>query len=282
MLTEHQLAHFNTFGFVPLRGLFSKDEIDNFNDEFQLKLESTLRCTGLAEDPAKYCSWSSLGSETPHSAKIHEDSRILSIAEQLLGDDFVIRSCNCGSYVNVTPWHPDSINFHEHTIKFPIYLQPLDDSNGALRLIPGSHRKPFHEAILNFGLLGLTEKASHTEFSISDIPAYSCNMELGDVFIFDCHIWHASWGGNTDRRMISPIYTKNPKTADEEAMTREQVKNNYSVREELAKDTYAERQPEYPLDWLANTDKDPRRQHWIDYLTKWGYIESFQEVSDHS
>ena len=55
MLTEHQLAHFNTFGFVPLRGLFSKDEIDNFNDEFQLKLESTLRCTGLAKDPAKYC-----------------------------------------------------------------------------------------------------------------------------------------------------------------------------------------------------------------------------------
>ncbi len=53
MLTEHQLTHFNTFGFVPLRGLFSKEEIDKFNDEFQLKLESTLRYTGPAEEPAK-------------------------------------------------------------------------------------------------------------------------------------------------------------------------------------------------------------------------------------
>ena len=150
MLTEHQLTHFNTFGFVPLRGLFSKDEIKIFNDEFQLKLESTLRYTGPHEEPAKYCSWSSLGSETPHLAKIIEDPRLLSIAEQLLGEDCVMRSCNSGSYVNDTPWHPDSCNFHERTIKFPIYLQSLDENNGALRLIPGSYRKSFHNNIMKF------------------------------------------------------------------------------------------------------------------------------------
>ena len=70
--------------------------------------------------------------------------------------------------------------------------------------------------------------------------------------------------------MISPIYTKYPKTPEEEE----------AVREDLAKNTYAERQPEYPVEWLANPENDPRRQRWIDYLYKFGYIEAFQEVND--
>ena len=277
MLTKRQLLHFNTFGFVPLQGLFSKDEIEIFNDEFQIKLESTLRFTGPKDDPAQYSSWSNLTSETPHLAKLLEDPCLLSIAEQMLGDDCCIVSCNAGSYVNDTRWHPDSYNFHAHTIKFLIYLQSLDETNGALRLIPGSHKQPFHDAIIRFNPSGFDDEEPLKGDATKDIPAYICKLELGDVFIFDSHIWHASWGGNTDRRMLSPIYIKNPKTSEEADAIRELVKNIYEVRERLAKNTYAKRQPEYPLEWLANPDNDPRRQRWIDFLHKWGFIEIYQD-----
>ena len=277
MLTEHQLTHFNTFGFVPLRGLFSVDEIKSFNEEFQVKLESTLRFTGPKNEQPNYCSWSNLTSETPQLNKLPEDPRILSIAEQILGEDCNLVSCNAGSYVNDTRWHPDSRNFHHHSIKFPIYLQALDETNGALRLIPGSHKKPFHEAVTEFDPPGYDDD-TRKGGAIREIPAYACKCEVGDVFVFNTHIWHASWGGNTDRRMLSPIYIKNPKTPEEEDAIRENVKGAHAVRERLAKNTYTERQPEYPLEWLENPDNDPLRQRWIDWLHKWGYIEVFQEA----
>ena len=138
MLTPSQLAHFNVFGFVPLRGLISQDEINTFNEEIQLKLESTLRYTGPREE-VKYCSWSSLGAQTPLLASLIEDERFLSIAEQILGENCIGRSCNSGSYINNTNWHPDCSDFNVRMIKFPIYLQSLNGDNGALRFIAGSH-----------------------------------------------------------------------------------------------------------------------------------------------
>ncbi len=278
MLTKHQLTYFKTFGFVTMRELFSPDEIKVFNEEFQLKLESTLRFTGPQDEGANYCSWSNLTSETPVLSKLPQDPRILSIAEQILGEDCNLASCNAGSYVNDTRWHPDCRNFHHQSIKFPIYLQDLDANNGALRLIPGSHKQPFHEAVTKFDPPGYDDDATRKGASIKDVPTHACKVEVGDVLVFDTHIWHASWGGKIDRRMLSPIYIKNPKTPEAEDAIRENVKGAHAVRENLAKNTYAERQPEYPLEWLANPDKDPVRQRWIDWLHKWGYIESFQDA----
>lgn len=168
--------------------------------------------------------------------------------------------------------------FHEHTVKFPIYLQSLDETNGALRLIPGSHKKAFHDVVTRFGPGGIDNDEARKIDEMKETPAHVCKTEPGDVYAFECHIWHASWGGGMDRRMISPIYSKNPKTPEEEEAVREQVKLNFAVREDLAKNTYAERQPEYPLEWLANPENNPLRQRWIDWLHKWKYIESFQDT----
>ena len=283
MLTPHQLTYFKTFGFVPLRGIFSPDEIKTFNDEFQLKLETTLRYTATKDEPIKYCSWSNLGNETPHLAALIDDPRIVSIAEQLLGNDCAGLSCNSGSFINNTAWHPDCRNFNAQDIKFPIYLQPLDEETGALRFIPGSHKKPFHDEIIKFGPSGFKDQNTpEGKRAIKDTPAYICKTEPGDAFVFDCHLWHASWGGIsgiTDRRLVTLIYEKNPTTPDEEQAIRGEVKINYDTRANLAKNTYNNPPPEYPPEWLANPGNDPRRQRWIDYLHKWRYIEIFHDAT---
>ena len=43
MLTEQQLIHFQTFGFLIIRGLFGPDELRTINAEFEESMESAYR-----------------------------------------------------------------------------------------------------------------------------------------------------------------------------------------------------------------------------------------------
>ena len=64
MLSERQLIHFQTFGFLIFRGLFNPDEIKTLNTEFDHGLESAYRhapeeairkqLKGIAHTPAKF------------------------------------------------------------------------------------------------------------------------------------------------------------------------------------------------------------------------------------
>ena len=264
MLTEQQVNHFNTFGFLIFRGLFNPDELKTINAEVELRLASTKRYTSPDDSPA-YMSWPNLGPETPFLARLPEDSRICGVAEQLCGEDAVGLSCNAGSYINETHWHPDASDFHLHGLKFACYLQPLCANNGALRFIPGLHRLPFHEEV--------HRNLSESDYGISDVPAYICEIEPGDVVAFDFHLWHASCGGSTDRRMVSIIFDKNPQTPAEEKATRKAASENVQLRARLAQNTFDSPGPEYHPHWLANPRKSPKRQHWIDRLRELGYLD---------
>ena len=278
MLTAHQLTHFNTFGFLPLRGLFSPGEIETFKEEFKSKLETTRRYTEPEDTPPQVISWTNLGAQTPLLATLIEDPRIVSIAEQIMGEDCVGISCNSISYVNDTAWHADDYNFHMHDLKFLFYLQPVDGDSGALRVIPGSHKKVFHKEIAKYdGLTGYDDAENRlgTE-RIKEGPAYICDVEPGDGFIFDSHVWHASCGGSTDRRTFSIVYSGNPKNAEEGRALTEYLHITNEIRTSIAETTFDSPSPEYPLEWLDNPEQNPRRQRWIDWLHKWRFTEIAQ------
>ena len=267
MLTEQQVSHFNTFGFVIFRQLLSPDELKTINAEVALRLSGTKRYTS-PDDDAAYMSWPNLGPETPFLAGLPEDPRICGAAEQLYGEDAVGLSCNAGSYVNNTHWHPDADDFHLHGFKFAFYLQPLRAADGALRFIPGSHRRPFHDEI--------HQNIGESPHDVRAVPAYSCETEPGDVVAFDFHLWHASWGGSTDRRMVSVIFIKNPHTPEEEIATRKAAVENVQLRATLARNTFDTPGPEYHPHWLENRRKSPKRQHWIDRMGELGYLDAPQ------
>ncbi|MCZ6677966.1 MAG: phytanoyl-CoA dioxygenase family protein [Candidatus Poribacteria bacterium] len=265
MLTEQQVSDFQTFGFLILRQVLSPDELKTINTEFELRLASTKRYTSPDDRPA-YMSWPNLGPETPFFARLPEDSRICGVAEQLYGEDAIGLSCNAGSYVNETRWHPDASDPHIHGLKFVCYLQPLGANNGALRVIPGSHQRPFHDEV--------HRNLSRSGHGIGDVPAYICQTAPGDVVAFDFHLWHASWGGSTDRRMVSIIFDKNPHTPEQEKATRKAAFENVRLRARLAHDTFDSPGPEYHPHWLANPDRNSKRQHWIDRMRELGYLGS--------
>lgn len=242
MLTEQQIIHFQTFGFVIFRKLFSPDELKPINAEFESAMESAFR-----DDPfdGTRRHWLvTMGPDTPFLTSLLEDVRFCGVAEQLYGEDVFGIASDINRYVGDTHWHPDTGSIHQYGVKFAYYLEPVGPESGALRVIPGSHKQPFHDE--------LRQNISKSELSIADVPAYVCKSEPGDVVAFDLRCWHASWGGSSDRHMCVMVYYNNPKTPEEEEVTRKQLIGNGI--------DYAP--------WVANSEGNGRRQVWINRIRK--------------
>ena len=96
MLTESQIAHFRTFGFVVLPNLFSENETETMVAEFELGREASMRY-GNSIASKKLTQWSNTHSEFPFIAGMLEDQRFCSAAEQLLEKGFVGAFANSNS-----------------------------------------------------------------------------------------------------------------------------------------------------------------------------------------
>ncbi len=243
MLSDKQVLYFNTFGFLILRKLLTPAEMATINDEFMRRHEFVHRAKPF--DGTERQGVSLMGADTPLLASFVEDPRFLAIAEELYGEDVIGGGIGGDRYVADSQWHPDVGAEHEGGPKFAIYLQPLDATTGALRVIPGSHKSPFHDEIR--GKLGMHMEKSG--FTTPELPAYVCESTPGDVAVFDMRTWHASWGGGKDRHMISMVYLRNPRTPAGRALLRghaEQALND----------------PE----WLARAQGSPHWQRWAAHL----------------
>ncbi|MCY4603094.1 MAG: hypothetical protein OXE49_02585, partial [Gemmatimonadetes bacterium] len=105
MLTDQQLQHFRTFGFVSLRKLFTPEEVEILREEYESELGHV-----YADQPftgeTRY--WTMmLHPRTPLYASLLEDERFCGVAEQLYGDDVIGIGTDANRYVGDTRWHPD-------------------------------------------------------------------------------------------------------------------------------------------------------------------------------
>lgn len=262
MLTDHQLQHFRTFGFVTLHKLFTPEEVEILREEYESELDHV-----YAEQPftgeTRY--WTMmLHPRTPLYASLLEDERFCGVAEQLYGDDVIGIGTDANRYVGDTRWHPDhraDPSADCFGVKFAFYLDPVDAESGALRLIPGSHRREFHDQ--------LHGSLNSLELDVADVPAYVCRSEPGDVVAFDMRCWHASSGGAAGRRMCTCVYYNNPKGEVEEAATRERAVNSKKTPAHFGRSE----QSMYPLEWLRNPSGSPKRGRWLRRMAELGYFE---------
>ena len=268
MLTERQILQFHTFGFLVLRQILTPDELRSVNEEYENGYSKKDKCD-LISGARRQLNWSNFGSDSPGIASLLEDPRFCEIAEQLFGDDVVGVDSNSNHYAgNRSPWHPD-LTGHLYGFKFVFYLSPIGANSGALRVIPGSHRPAFSDAI---GKLRFKDDHSDSRddpgFAVNEVPCSICETEPGDAVLFHYHLWHASWGGSKDRRMFSLQYYKNPKTPEEKAAMQAWAG---SFRDDQNKPGRIDTQ--YPQCWLANPRNNPRRARWIDWLRQYQFID---------
>ena len=266
MLTQEQLAHFRTFGFVILKDLFTPDEVDTLNAEFDRASERA--SSYVPFEGNKRHIFRFRGGDGPFFASLMEDPRFAGTAEQIYGDSFFATGCPGGiRFVNKgTKWHPDTVNKNQYGVKFGFYLQPLRADSGALRVIPGSHLDPLHSDLREVRArqrLGGTHPIGQALGGVENVPSYVCETDPGDILAFDLRLWHASWGGFEDRKMCQAVFYHYPESAEEMEATRWQLCINADT--DYAAAPWDD--PElFPGGWHSNPDENPKRKRWLGRL----------------
>ena len=268
MLTNQQLQHYETFGFVTLQNLFSPSEVETLQAEFENELDYVYANKPFTGEKRYWTMM--LNPRTPLFYSLLEDNRLCSIAEQLYGDDVIGIGCDSNRYVGDTKWHSDHAadpTEDSFGVKFAFYLDAVDANSGALRLIPGSHRRAFH--------YDLKTSLPSLELDVNDIPAHVCTANPGDVVAFDMRCWHASHGGSAGRRMSTCVYYNNPKGKAEEAAARKRAIGANKVTERFGR----QGDPVYSCEWLENKENSPKRQRWLGRMAELGYFDLPEKIT---
>ncbi len=138
MLTPEQIAHFETFGFLFMRQVFSSEEIEKITLEAEILWEENRRSEAVSKNGI---SMDAFVERSPLLTELVDDDRIFHSVEQLLGSDFVW----VGSEGNVTKnadhrWHSDRKCWRKEEeedityrrIKIMLYLDPVTKDTGCL------------------------------------------------------------------------------------------------------------------------------------------------------
>jgi ectoine hydroxylase-related dioxygenase (phytanoyl-CoA dioxygenase family) len=265
-LSEDQRAYSATFGFLVFRQLFSADEMDVISREAEEVLAD-----GLGGQPftgQKRHMVLGFVEQRPRLASLVEDDRIYDVVADLLGPDLVWITSDGNYYVGDTQWHPDAGGMlpSYHLIKVALYLDPVRKDSGCLRVIPGSHREPFHSA-----LKPLQQHRGETPVypfgaTGEQIPAYPLESDPGDVVLFNQALWHASFGGGNRRRMFTLNFTAAPKTDEEVGLHRRLYEGHLRHQQS---NPYRQLDHVYEPGFLAGGG--PRRQGMVRQLAAWGF-----------
>jgi ectoine hydroxylase-related dioxygenase (phytanoyl-CoA dioxygenase family) len=276
-LTDAQIQHFETFGFIIRRQVFGLEEIDRINKEFASYLASIKEGFEKKNEPSTraWPNWSNLNPDTPYMASLVEDPRIYVPSEQLQGEDTYPVYSNANSFRHNINWHPDALYPKLHLLKSLVYLQPTTADNGSLRVIPGSHKSPLFDDLQRLKMINSNDKSELQKESAmrsEDVPAYVFCSQPGDVITFNMRLWHASFNGCEDRRNCSFAFYSYPRTADEKVEMQVQLKNAKNtargLRMELKDSKY------YHPWWLENPEDSPKRARWIKSLDELGFLKA--------
>lgn len=200
-LTEQQIRHFETFGYLAFPGLMA-DRIDAITRDFEALWES--RGGGHHGQPhdgkQRSCIAPFIDQSEALSALV-DDPRILGIASDLLGDDFNYMGSDGNYYAGDTDWHSDGWHSTLRHVKIAFYLDPLTRDTGCLRVIPGSHRIGDRFADSLQQQVGRSRELWGLEGP--EVPAVALETQPGDLVCFNHNTKHASFGGGARRRMFT-------------------------------------------------------------------------------
>ena len=201
-LSEQQMAHFDTFGFLAFPGLLA-DRVDRIIEEFEViwaahggghqgKPHTGEQRSAIVPFP----------DQSEYLSSLLDDPRIHDIAFSICGEDFNYTGGDGNFYTGDTDWHSNGYGVRPvMSIKIAFYLDHLTRDTGALRVIPGSHRvgEGYGDA--------LEREARDSERYLgmpgSQVPAQALEIAPGDIVVFNHSLKHASYGGSKRRRMFT-------------------------------------------------------------------------------
>lgn len=208
-LTEQQIAHFETFGYLVRRQVFPPDEMAAIV-RAAADLWRQMEAAGKVE----------IGNfieSCPQLVYLADDDRIYEPVSQLLGPGFIWGGSEGNrrehSEVGDHFWHSDRDAVNGMTygcIKHMIYFEPTTKDTGALRIVPGSHLQAF-AALLD----PLNEQRPDTcrrLFGVEgdELPCVPLEAEPGDLVMFSQYLIHGVYHKRPRRCYIALKFAEKP------------------------------------------------------------------------
>jgi hypothetical protein len=213
VLNSQQQDFYNTFGFLFQRQLFAVDEMSQLTATFDQVMKASRDDAPLGHEGQ---SVAELIEATPELDWILDDARIYETVTDLLGADFIWGGSECNITAHAEHrWHADRFGPTEteyHRLKIMIYLDETRADRGCLRVLPGSHREPYHSTL--GPLIKQDPAAAVRTYGIegTDLPAHAVEAKPGDVLFF-CHtLWHGVYHSFPGRRFMALKYAERPTT----------------------------------------------------------------------
>lgn len=204
MLTEEQVNHFQTLGFLLYKQLLSAGEMKAISDAFDRAMrqarggaaepELERNAQGYSVKRQQVVPFFDYDPEAFYPLLDHE--KIVGVFEDLMGEDFLLTLSEGIVHAGGTRWHHDAVAPEGFfTMRAAIYLDPLGPDDGCLSVIPGSHFTEFREALKKtVGQLGVRPEEAPGRYSICNQP--------GDVLFMNHKLFHASLSDKVGRRAI--------------------------------------------------------------------------------
>ena len=204
MLTQEQIASYHEKGYIGVEGVLTPGEVealrqttDEFVEQSRAATESDtvfdLEPGHAADNPKLRRLKSPVAQHETYRSTLHHE-RILDIVGQLIGprirtngDKLNMKSGEFGSPVE---WHQDWA-FYPHTnddlLAVGVCIDDMNETNGCLLVIPGSHKGPIYNHHLDGHFAGAVTTAD-----FDDSAAEKIELKAGGISIHHVRALHGS------------------------------------------------------------------------------------------
>ena len=242
MLTQDQKDAFDSDGYLVFDGLLPEDRLSYYMGVFDELVAKGAQLT--AEAPHWTLEYDDTGQ--PIAGLLHKvqgvclvDSRVLELASEpaildrvsaLVGKDidvfgtkFFPKLANGGTS---THWHQDNFYFGTDTdriLSCAIYLEPADQENGCLRVVPGSHLSGIakHEK----------DPAGHGSWTqVAEADAVDVVCSAGTVVLFSANLLHGANDNHATRSSYRTAWHYMPGSMNPERFPRGEYSDRYAVQ----------------------------------------------------
>jgi len=201
MLTHQQILHFHTFGYLTLRGLFSKAEATALHDEVATALTDAFGRPDTESDTEPDQAGGISGDYLPLAVDrapfsqllIADDERTFLAAAELLGGPAVPSVGIATRFTGDSAWHT-RLGPAIGGLTLWADLEPRTAGTGALRLLPGSHLPEYERQLWAYS----RAEPAASGFAQPDWPQWPhivIETEPGDVVAFHAHLFNRARGG---------------------------------------------------------------------------------------
>ncbi len=233
-LDRKNLAAFKRDGFLVIRGLCSEAVCQEMLEVVNDSLSPALAPVEYEADvhyPGAPPSRTSPGGDTPRrllNAFARDDifrrwatgTRVAEIVRNLLQTDQVQASQNHHNcvmtkfpgYGSETGWHQDMRYWsfdRPELITAWLALGPENSENGALCVIPGSHRNSYDRGQFDAALFFRTDLKNNRALTET---TRTIELKAGDVLFFHCRLLHSAGRNQTERVKLSVVFTYHAQT----------------------------------------------------------------------